>query len=194
MNLVVGLGNWGAQFDGTRHNVGYDVITALMNRHSSECRLFAAEGTSAESVIYKCELLGAILAMPITGMNNSGQPIKSLLDVTGLAAKDVILIYDDMDFEPGTIKIKSSGSHGRHNGVKSVIENIGQGFTRVRLGIGKPRTKEDGIDFVLGKFNKQERKVMDDTIITAMGAVEHILKHGRDDAMNLYNRGASKNV
>jgi len=188
MKIVAGLGNWGHEFEGTRHNIGYDVINALVNRHSSECRLFAEEGTSADSIIYKCEKLGAILAMPITGMNDSGKPLKSLLNVTGLTAEDVILIYDDMDYEPGVVRVKSSGSHGRHNGVRSVIENIGKGFIRVRLGIGKPQSKEQGLDFVLGKFKKQERVLIDDAIITAMGAVEHIIQHGKDDAMNLFNR------
>lgn len=189
MKVIIGLGNWGTEFDGTRHNVGFDVINALVNRHSSECKLFAPDGNNAESIIYKAEKLGAVLALPIAGMNVSGRPVKSLLDATGLAASELILVYDDMDFEPGGIKVKHGGSHGRHNGVKSVIEHVGSSdFTRIRLGIGKPKSKEQGLEYVLGKFTTQERKAIDDAVITAMGAVEHIIEHGRDSAMNLYNR------
>lgn len=189
MKVVAGLGNWGTEFDGTRHNIGFDVIAAMVSRHSSECKLFAPDGTQAESIIYKAEKLGAVLITPITGMNVSGKPIKSLLDITGMSPADLILIYDDMDFEPGGIKVKHGGSHGRHNGVKSVIEYIGSSdFTRIRIGIGKPKSKEQGIEYVLGKFTAQERKAIDDAVITAMGAVEHIIEHGRDSAMNLYNR------
>jgi peptidyl-tRNA hydrolase, PTH1 family len=93
-----------------------------------------------------------------------------------------------MDFEPGEIRVKASGSHGRHNGVKSVMECVGSDFTRIRVGIGKPKSKEQGLEYVLGKFTSQERKTIDDAIITAMSAVEHIIEHGRDSAMNLYNR------
>lgn len=189
MKIVVGLCNWGMNFDGTRHNVGYDVISALVNRHNCQSRLMGPNGSSsATSAIYDLERMGAVLLLPTTGMNDGGPAVKQILDLTGLTDKDVIVIHDYMDFEPGEVKIKQGGGDGRHNGLKSIIKHIGSNFTRVRVGIGKPKSKEQGIDFVLGKFSKAERKVMDDAIITAMGAVEHILEHGVNDAMNLYNR------
>ena len=189
MKLIVGLGNYGVRYADTRHNVGYDTIEALVNRHNCPSKFVINDKGDTLSIAYAYEKLSTILMLPIKGrMNNSGHPVKEMLGVIGDSLEDTIVIHDDMDFDPGIVRIKHGGGDGKHNGVKSLINCIGPDFTRVRIGIGKPKSKEVGRDFVLSTFNKTERKLIDDAIITAMCAVEHLIEHGLQSTMQVYNR------
>ena len=183
MKLVIGLSNYGAEFEGTRHNVGADVIDALRSRYNIK---FSAQKKTY--IGFSLKKLNAALILPITGMNDSGMGVSFSCRDFDLTIEDSIVIVDDMDFEPGQVRIKRGGGPGGHNGLKSIIRHMGPEFIKVRIGIGKPKTKEQGAEFVLGEFKKSERKLIDHAITVAMGAVEHILIHGVDDAMRTYNQ------
>lgn len=184
--LVVGLNNPEEEYEDTRHNIGKDVIDALMTRHQYHNKPMILHGST--DVFFSDKAKNIALCLPQTGMNSCGLGVKVAFQDLRIKPEQVIVVQDDMDFEPGQVRIKQGGGDGRHNGVKSVIKQIGEDFIRIRMGIGKPRTKEDGINFVLEKFSPQERKLMDDAVITAMSTIEHIAEHGVQDAMKHFNR------
>lgn len=182
MKLVVGLGNWGPEFNGTRHNIGFDTLDDFIKPYSFN------EDTKSFHHTYPINGHECMFVKPITGMNVCGPVVRELVEMFDLSVEDIIVVYDDMDFEPGQIKIKKGGGDGKHNGVKSIINHIGSDFIRVRVGIGKPKTKEQGIDFVLEPFTSPERKLIDSAIEKAVGAVNIIIKEGVSPAMVFFNR------
>ena len=179
-NMIIGLGNFGAEFDLTRHNVGFEVLDNLNSKnkkwHKGEHNLWCLNNH-----------LNAVMLKPTTGMNLSGVCAKDALEVLQDDMTHIIVIHDDMDFEPGQVRIKVGGGDGKHNGLKSIINKIGPDFTRVRVGIGKPNQRE-GIDFVLGRFSGKERKLIDEAIQLAAEAINWIVKDGVQQAMNRFNR------
>lgn len=183
MKLIIGLGN--IEHPGTRHNVGFDTLDAI----HSNVPWKEVGGCLTKYV----ERLDAMLVKPVDGnMNSSGEALVSAFNNLKATADSVIVIYDDMDFQPGELKIKVGGGDGRHNGVKSLIKHIGADFIRVRVGIGKPKTKDEGLYFVLGTFTGPERKLIDQAIEQAAGAVEVIVKNGVQSAMSFFNQKGSK--
>lgn len=182
VSLVVGLGNYGNEFNGTRHNIGFEVLDKLNSNNKKwnpgEHGLWCLDNFN-----------NAILIKPIVGMNASGIAIKDGHEaISPHHSYNTIIIHDDMDFEPGIVRIKFGGSDGKHNGVKSIIKHIGNRFVRIRVGIGKPISKEKGIDFVLEKFNSKERKIMDNAIELAAEAVVWVIQDGIEKAMCKFNR------
>ena len=149
MKLIVGLGNVGKEYESTRHNVGFMVIDSYLKDVSFKEKnqaMYFEQNYSGEKVIF---------IKPTTFMNNSGLAVRKFVDFYKINVSDILVIYDDMDFEVGTFKLKLSGSSGGHNGIKSIISNLGtENFKRVRIGISKP--KGDTINYVLGKFSKSE--------------------------------------
>lgn len=175
--LIAGLGNKGAEYFNTRHNVGFETL----NRLHKDIWLTADDyefGTHNSNIVVK----------PSVGMNNSGVVVWYLQNILKIHTSDVIVIHDDMDFEPGRIKIKVGGGSGKHNGIKSIIENSDARFIRVRVGIGKPTSPKEGIDYVLGKFTKDEMVIMNASLSSAANAVNHILSDGVQSAMSVFNR------
>ena len=176
--MIIGLGNKGHKYTGTRHNVGFEVL----NRLHRDIWLTADDyefGTfDKEHLVVK----------PSVGMNNSGVVAWYLKDAFKAQTSDIIVVHDDMDFEPGRIKIKVGGGSGKHNGIKSIIKHTGSKFVRVRVGIGKPASAKDGIDYVLGKFSKDEKVLIDSAIDCSVGAIKHILNSGVQSAMSVFNR------
>ena len=129
-----------------------------------------------------------MLAQPQTYMNLSGESIKEAIDFYKIQKENIIIIYDDMDVKPGTIKIRKIGGPGSHNGMKSVIQNIkDKEFTRIRVGIGKPENKSDMIKYVIGNVSESDKKILDEATTIAKDAVIEILENGVDKAMNKYN-------
>ena len=187
--LIVGLGNPGPKYVGTRHNVGEDVIMALAGRTRStlksgrdnallcETRLSGADG--AERVV---------LAFPITYMNQSGQAVGALVRRFRIAAADqIIVVHDELDLSPGELKVKVGGGLAGHNGLRSMKQHLRtQDFIRVRIGVGKPPSGA-GKNYVLSKIPKRERELLDVTIADAADAVEMIVSNGVDAAMRRYN-------
>ena len=186
MYIIVGLGNPGSRYEGTRHNMGFDVIDRLItvNNIPQAGRKFHA--------VYGTGIIGGqkvVLAKPVTYMNLSGTSVRELMDFYKIdPTRELIVISDDIDLEPGRIRIRKKGSAGGQNGLKHIIQCIGtQDFIRVRVGTGAKPQDWELADWVLSRFPKEERTQVDDAIIRAAEAVETIVTDGIDTAMNRYN-------
>lgn len=191
MYLVVGLGNPGKEYDGTRHNLGFEVISEIKRRLEVETPF----KQNLKSMIGKSCLdsKDLILAMPQTFMNNSGYAVKQIKDKYNIDVKKIIAVYDDMDLESGRIKIKLGGSSGGHNGVESIINSLGtKDFIRVKIGINRPAVfkKEENhyADYVLSKIPKSQKKEISESIGKAADAVEYVIIKGPHLAMNIFNK------
>lgn len=185
MYIIVGLGNPEEEYAGTRHNMGFDVINAIAEKYKIQVNKNKFNSLYAKSNIEEQEV---ILLKPQTYMNLSGTSVREIVNFYKVKKEEIIIIYDDMDIKQGTIKIRKRGSSGGHNGVKSVIQNLGtEDIQRIRVGIGTTKEKEDKIKYVLGHISKEDRKILDEGIIKARDAIVEILKNGIDKAMNKYN-------
>jgi peptidyl-tRNA hydrolase, PTH1 family len=191
--LIVGLGNPGAKYDNTRHNIGFDAVDALAKRwlvSLSDHKKF--KGEFGEVLVPRLGQNKLRLLKPQTYMNLSGQSIRAVVDWYKIPPEAVLLVYDDMDLPTGRLRLRLSGSAGGHNGVKSTIAHLGtQDFARLRIGIGAPRQpggdRDSTVSHVLGKFSAAEQKVMDEVLQLTMEAIELGLRQGMEKAMSLYN-------
>ena len=184
MKLIVGLGNPGRKYKDTRHNAGFMVVDELAAKYNINLRK-----EEKKSVVAKERLKGEkiILAKPQTFMNKSGQSVQELANYYKIASEDILIIYDDLDLDPGQLKIKPKGGHGGHNGVRSVINCLGaKNFARVRIGIGRPEYRSV-TDYVLEKFSSEERNQVEDALNNGVKAVELFIEDNLDQAMNKYN-------
>lgn len=185
MFLVVGLGNPGARYRETRHNLGFQVADELARRHGIELGLKRFKAVYGKGSVSHTSVL---LAKPQTYMNRSGQSVGVMAGWHKIPPEQIVVIHDDLDLELGRIKLKVAGGHGGHNGVRDVRVAIGDpGFTRVRIGIGRPDGPIDPADWVLHKFRPDEKDEARASIDRAADAVETILDEGVDAAMNRYN-------
>ena len=186
MYLIVGLGNPGMKYDATKHNMGFKVIDELVETYG-----IPSSGTSLKGMYGKGMIGGekVILIKPMTYMNNSGECVRAFVDYYKVdPEEEVIIIYDDITLEPGSIRVRKKGSAGGHNGLKNIIKMLGHDtFTRVRMGVGEKPKNYDLADYVLGHFPVEERKVMDDATKTAVEAIRMILTESADAAMNHFN-------
>jgi len=184
--LIVGLGNPGERYRLTRHNIGFAVVDRLAHRHRillNKRRFGAVYGLG------RVDGRSVILAKPMTFMNLSGRAVRNLARFFDLDTKDVLVIHDDIDLVFGRIKIKQKGGDGGHNGLKSLIEAFGSNvFARVRIGIGRPDTKQEVKEYVLNRFDTQQQGVLDEVITMAQDAVETILLKGLAEGMNRFSR------
>ena len=188
VTLIAGLGNPGREYAATRHNLGFTVIDALA----------AAEGlkwkteSRFESETARWDVrpgVTRLLVKPQTFMNDSGRALRSLLDFHKLPVDALIVAYDDLNIETGRVKVSVTGSAGGHNGIASLLEHLGSGFIRYRLGIGEPRPADMDIkDFVLGKFSTEQTNVIDQKLTTFVDGLRLLLNRGYADAMNTLNR------
>lgn len=184
MRLIVGLGNPGAAYAQTRHNVGMWVIERAAARWS--IRLAKRGMAHCGSGRLRSELLE--LAGTLDWMNITGPPLKGLLREYSLTADDLILTHDDLDLDLGRLRIKQAGGHGGHNGIKSVIDAIGTPqFVRVKIGIGRPAPRQDSADYVLQAFTKEEIEVLNPCLDHAVDALECVIHQGVAMAMNEFN-------
>jgi peptidyl-tRNA hydrolase, PTH1 family len=187
--LIVGLGNPGAKYDQTRHNIGFAAVDALARTWQiglSEHRKFQGTFGEGRAVADKIRLL-----KPTTYMNLSGQAIRAVMDWYKLPAEAVLVIYDEMDLPLGKIRLRQSGSAGGHNGMKSAIAHLGSpNFPRLRIGIGSAKDQhpdKEVISHVLGRFSASEERLLPEVLTLVVGAVEMSLKQGIPKAMSLYN-------
>ena len=189
--LVVGLGNPGKQYARSRHNVGEEVVVELARRGNEALKSGRDSALVAEVRITHATQNSkrAVLAFPTTFMNESGQAVSKLMRRYGFKSVDVlIVIQDELDLAPGTVKIKKGGGLSGHNGLRSIASHVAtQEFIRVRLGVGKPSNKEQGANHVLSKVPAAERQLLDVAVNIAADAVEKIILDGVDAAMNMYN-------
>jgi peptidyl-tRNA hydrolase, PTH1 family len=183
--LIVGLGNPGREYEKTRHNVGFDVLDRLAERHGftpprREFRGLLREGRIADQRVF---LLG-----PQTYMNLSGESLALFLRQKPLEPASLLVVADDIALPVGKLRLRGQGSAGGHNGLKSIIDHLGaKEFPRLRVGVGGPRDPSLQIDFVLGQFSRAERKIIDETIDIAVDAVESWIARGLEPTMNAYN-------
>ncbi|CAB5108738.1 unannotated protein [freshwater metagenome] len=189
--LVIGLGNPGKQYARSRHNVGEEVVVELARRGNEALKSGRDSALVAEVRITNAtqNTKRAVLAFPTTFMNESGQAVSKLMRRYGFKSVDVlIVIQDELDLAPGTVKIKKGGGLSGHNGLRSIASHVAtQEFIRVRLGVGKPSNKEQGANHVLSKVPAAERQLLDVAVNVAADAVEKIILDGVDAAMNMYN-------
>ena len=188
VTLIAGLGNPGREYAGTRHNLGFTLVEALA----------AAEGlkwkseSRFESATARWDVrpgVTRLLVKPQTFMNDSGRALRALLDFHKVPVDALIVAYDDLTIDTGRVKVSVSGSAGGHNGIASLLEHLGNGFVRYRLGINEPRPAGmDLKDFVLGKFSPEQTKLIDQKLITFVDGLRLLLNRGTAEAMNTLNR------
>lgn len=184
MYLIVGLGNPEPEYSDTRHNMGFDVINNLSKKTGIEVTKNKFDALYGTGTI---ENEKVVLLKPQTYMNLSGKSIRECKNFFKIENDKIIVIYDDIDIEPGTIKIRKKGSAGSHNGMKSVINEIGTiEFPRIRVGTGQPQ-KEELVNYVLKKLSKDEKNVLAEGIEAASRSIIEIIKNGIDAAMNKFN-------
>ena len=186
MKLVVGLGNPGPKYEGTRHNVGFAAVDLLATRHGLH---WEAAPRGIEALIANWRMGGAILAKPLTFMNLSGQAVVGLLQFYKIPVEEQLVIVDETQLDVGRLRIRPDGSAGGHNGLKSMIASLGtMAFPRLRIGVGRGDTRRDLADHVLARFEPEERSVIEDAIARAADAAELFIADGVSAAMNRYNR------
>lgn len=187
MLIIAGLGNPTLQYEGTRHNVGFEVIDVLADKYN-----ISVEGRKNRAYIGKGIICGrkVILAKPQTYMNLSGESIRGLADYYKIEPEhELLVIYDDVSLDVGQLRVRKKGSAGGHNGIKNIIANLGtEVFSRIKVGVGQKPKEYDLADYVLGHFSKAEREFMEEGYKRAVCAVETILEEGMEAAMNIYNR------
>lgn len=188
--MVVGLGNPGAGYEASRHNVGFQAVEALAARAGTTlgrrryCSLFARGRLHGEELL---------LVKPLTFMNESGSAVVAWQQALGLEPARIIVIHDDLDLPTSQLRIKAGGGHGGHKGVRSIIEALGSAdFLRIKVGIGRPRHGSDPVEHVLGSFEEAERDEMKMAVEQAAEAVEVLLQDGLEAAMNRYNIRAAR--
>ncbi len=183
--LVVGLGNPGDEYARTRHNVGAETVELLAERHGAKLRK-GKERARADQVRVGDALVA--LAVPLTYMNDSGLAVVALARRYGVEPEQIVIVHDELDLPVGALKVKAGGGLAGHNGLRSIKAHLhSDEFLRVRIGVGKPASKEQGVDHVLKKFSKRERTEIDVSIEQAADAVECIAGDGVDVAMNRFN-------
>lgn len=185
MILIVGLGNPGKEYAGTRHNIGFGVITRISDKYN-----ISLNSKEHKAVCGKGFIGGekVILAQPQTFMNLSGESVRSIADYYKIEPEDIVVAYDDIDLEVGQLRVRRKGSAGGHNGIKNIIQHLGTNeFPRVKVGVGAKPNGGDLVKHVLGRFSKDDEKVMGDVLDLAVEAIEEIVAEGVDSAMNRYN-------
>ncbi len=185
MHLIVGLGNPGAEYRDTRHNLGFRCVDLM-----SETWSIPIKERRAKAVLGQGSYAGqdVVLAKPRNFMNNSGECVAYLLARFTADLEQIMVVYDDMELPLGRLRIRRSGSDGGHRGVKSIISALGSpAFPRMRLGIGLPAEEQDPVDFVLGRFSQEESEVISPTVETAVVAMECWLAEDVEAAMNRFN-------
>jgi PTH1 family peptidyl-tRNA hydrolase len=184
--LIVGLGNPGGDYQNTRHNAGFMVVDRLRR----ECRI-PLDQQRFECVcgIGRVAGISVALAQPQAFMNRSGPPVLRLMSYYGISGSDILIIHDDIDLTFGRIKINEKGGHGGHNGVKSLVDALGNGdFPRLRIGIGRPARGGDVVRHVLEPFSEGEEAQLDGILDRAAEAAVTILREGAKFGMNRFNR------
>ena len=190
MKLVVGLGNPGAEYRRTRHNVGFDVLAELSRRNADPAAQRKFDGELVEIFSGGERLL---LLAPLTYMNLSGRSVGAAVEFYKLPPEDVLIVCDDLNLEPGRLRLRSGGSAGGQNGLKDIFRRLGtEDVARLRVGIGRPPGRMTATDYVLGKLTEKERDVMDDAVVRAADGVELWAAEGIAAAMNAVNPKSSK--
>ncbi|MDD5950109.1 MAG: aminoacyl-tRNA hydrolase [Lachnospiraceae bacterium] len=185
MKLIVGLGNPGIEYVGTRHNVGFETIDRMAEACSIELNQHKHKGVTGQGIIAGEKV---ILAKPMTYMNNSGECVGAIARFYKLAPEDIIVIYDDINLDVGQLRIREKGSAGGHNGIKSIIAHLGsENFPRIRIGVGMKKSGQDLANHVLSKFPKDQQEGVAEGMDNAVSAAKLMVTGQVQKAMNQYN-------
>ncbi|MCI9663300.1 MAG: aminoacyl-tRNA hydrolase [Lachnospiraceae bacterium] len=186
MYIIAGLGNPGKKYEGTRHNIGWQVMDELADKHRIRIMESRFKGLVGKGVIGGEKVL---LLKPLTYMNLSGESIGEAVRFYKIdETSRLIVVSDDISLDVGQLRMRKKGSAGGHNGLKNIISHLGsEEFMRIRIGVGDKPAGSDLVDYVLGSFSKEEKKILDETKRNAVLAIETIISDGIDKAMNLYN-------
>jgi PTH1 family peptidyl-tRNA hydrolase len=183
--LVVGLGNPGDEYARTRHNVGAEVVGILARRHGGRLKKGKERALTSE---VRIDGQRVALAVPITYMNDSGIAVRKLVKRFDVELDQLVIVHDELDLPPAALKVKLGGGLAGHNGLRSLVIHLkSPEFVRVRIGVGKPSSKEHGANHVLNRFGKADRAAIDVTLEEAADAVELIATEGVEAAMTKYN-------
>ncbi len=183
MKLIVGLGNYGKEYEHTRHNVGFDTVDLLADSLGE-----SIDKSGFHSLYKKVKYMDEdlLLVKPQTYMNNSGIAVKEIADYFKIDLEDIVVIHDEMDIMPGHLKFKMGGKSAGHNGIKSITEHLGSDkYLHIKIGIGKP--EYNVIDFVLGKYKGEEKDLIEKSISDAKDAIKLMIKESLNKAMSTYN-------
>ena len=183
MKIIVGLGNFGKQYENSNHNAGFMVVDKVLAHFGvSKCK------EMCDGKIYETNIDGEKIyfAKPTTFMNNSGLCVMSLLSKLSASLSDVLVVVDDIDIPCGAVRIKPKGSAGTHNGLKSIVSFVGENFARVRVGVGKPNEHQDLVDFVLDKMStsKEQKMGLENA---AQAVIEYVKGESLGNIMQHYN-------
>ncbi|WP_066159775.1 aminoacyl-tRNA hydrolase [Halalkalibacter krulwichiae] len=185
MKLIVGLGNPGQKYAGTRHNVGFDCIDYCAEHMNIQLNQSKFKGVYGQGVVNGEKIY---LLKPLTYMNLSGESVRPFMDYYKIDLKDLVIIYDDMDLPVGKIRLRQKGSAGGHNGIKSLIQHLGTAeFNRIRIGVDRPQNGESIVNYVLGKYRPEEVEPVQDSIIQSAKAVEAWTSKTFLEVMNNFN-------
>ncbi|MDU7649457.1 MAG: aminoacyl-tRNA hydrolase [Anaerococcus vaginalis] len=185
MYYIVGLGNPGIQYENTRHNAGFITIDYLARKYSIDVRKIKFKSLIGQGVISGQKVM---LVKPQTYMNNSGEAIREIYKYFDFDHDKLIVIYDDIDIDFGSIRIRKKGSAGTHNGMKSIIYNLEfDDFPRIKVAVGKKPSYMDLANFVLSGFSKQEAKIIEEEVKLTSDAIEMILEEGIEKSMSMFN-------
>jgi len=182
MKAIVGLGNPGAEYAATRHNVGFEVVDELARRWHVKLKKWRKAGTLALAKDHD-----ALLMEPATFMNLSGEAVLSVGSFYKVNLADWLIVVDDVNLPLGRVRMRKMGSAGGHNGLKSVIQHLGPDFARLRIGVGRGDPRWDLADHVLARFEPEERRLVEEAIGRAADAVETFVTEGIEPAMNRFN-------
>ena len=184
IKLIVGLGNIGSEYAKTRHNIGFMVVDKILSKLNGEI----TEVHGCKSTFFRASFKGRkiILQKPETYMNLSGEAVLSIMNKEKISIEEILVIHDELDLQFGTLKLKKGGSSGGHNGLKSIIENLGgnQNFLRLRVGISRDKNVAD---YVLSEFKEEEKLILEEVIETSAQAAIACLSMGVGNAMNKFN-------
>ena len=186
MYIIVGLGNPTDKYQATRHNIGWDAITRISDDYGISLDMKKHKAICGKGMIAGEKV---VLAQPITYMNRSGESVRELMDFYKVSHEEVIVIYDDISLEVGQLRLRTKGSAGGHNGIKSIISHMGTDeFPRIKVGVGDKPKGWDLADYVLSRFGAEEQVTMREALKDTSDAVKSILTNGIDAAMNQYNK------
>ena len=184
MKLIVGLGNPGKKYEGTRHNMGFMAVDLLSDQAQIDVDKEVFHGLMGRGKIYDEDV---ILFKPTTFMNLSGTAVQEVVHYFKIAMEDIVVIFDDMALEPGKIRLRYEGSSGGHKGMQNIIDCLStENIKRIRIGIGEPG-EWDNVDYVLSKPLKDEMPLIEEAIANAVRAIKEMLKSDFDRAMNKFN-------
>lgn len=186
MYIIIGLGNPDQRYAATRHNIGFDAITRISDEYDIPLDFKKHKALCGKGYIGGEKV---VLAMPQTYMNLSGESVRELVDFYKVSSEEIIVIYDDISLDVGKLRLRSKGSAGGHNGIKSIISHLGsEEFPRIKVGVGDKPKDWDLADYVLSRFPKEEEPIIRDSLKRTSEAVKSIITDGMAAAMNIYNK------